>query len=313
MLVKRGERIAIIKETAGRLAEGSVTDCNLALEQFELPTHWIGDYDGDLYAYAVDQIQKSSDEQLLELRNALFLGGGPGAVESDGSRTWEAGAFRLFISHTHENCERASRLRNRLRAWGVDGFVAHQDIKPTDEWEKEIEIALRTCHALCALITPEFVESKWCDQEIGFAVARNVLVVPLKLGANPHGFIGKYQAITVPEGATSSSVSIFVFDALALNPLSAKEMAPAIVHRYANSKSFASVVDTFVLLESIPASGWTEAMIDQAARAASENSQVRNARLPDGRLVKDAVDAILKDIRGDVQPFALASDDDIPF
>lgn len=101
------------------------------------------------------------------------------------------GTFRLFISHTHQHRERAARLRNHLRTWGVHCFVAHDDIKPTDEWEHEIQIALGTCHALCALMTSDFVESKWCDQEIGCAVARAILVVPLKLGADPHGFIGK--------------------------------------------------------------------------------------------------------------------------
>jgi hypothetical protein len=310
--VKPGERITIIKEAAGRLAAGSVADCDLTLKQLGLPTHWIGDYDDDLYAYVVDQIQQGSDEQLAELHNHLVLGGGSATTEPDGRRTWGAGAFRLFISHTHQHRERAGKLRNHLRAWDVDGFVAHDDIKPTDEWENEIQIALRTCHALCALVTPDFVQSKWCDQEIGFAVARKIVVVPLKLGADPHGFIGKYQAITVPQGAIPSSVATFVFDALATNPLSAKEMAPAIVHRYANSKSFKSTGEAFLLLESIPASAWTEAMIEQAERAASENTQVKNAGLPDGRKAPAAVEAILKDVRGDSPPLVSPSDDDIP-
>jgi hypothetical protein len=311
--VTASERITIIQEAASRLAEGSLVDCDLVLKQLRLPTGRISAYGNDLYRYAVGQIEEGSDEQLSELHTHLFLGDGPAATEPDGSRTWAAGAFRLFISHTHDHCERAGKLRDHLRAWDVDGFVAHEDIKPTDEWENEIQIALGTCYALCALMTPDFVQSKWCDQEIGFAVARRILVVPLKLGADPHGFIGKYQAITVPHGATPASVATLVFDALATNPLTANKMAPAIVHRYANSKSFNGTEQAFVLLESIPTSAWTEAMIEQAERAASENTQVKNACLPDGRKAPAAVEAILKDVRGDSPPLVSPSDDDIPF
>jgi hypothetical protein len=70
----------MIKEAAARLAEGSITDCDLTLDQFELPTHWIGNYESDLYAYAVAQISKGSDEQLLELHSHLFPGDGSAAV-----------------------------------------------------------------------------------------------------------------------------------------------------------------------------------------------------------------------------------------
>jgi hypothetical protein len=42
------------------------------------------------------------------------------------------------------------------------------------------------------MLTPDFSGSQWCDQEVGFALAQRKLVVPLKFGADPHGFIGKY-------------------------------------------------------------------------------------------------------------------------
>jgi hypothetical protein len=309
--LERGERIEMIKQAARRLAEQSLTDRDLTLSHFDLPTAWINDYDND-YAYAVAQVSRGDDNQILDLHNYLFSDGGGTTAEVNGSRTWGAGAFRLFISHTHDHRGRASKLRDHLRVWDVDGFVAHQDIAPTREWENEIQVALRTCHAMCALITPDFVGSSWCDQEVGFAVGRGILVLPVKLGADPHGFIGKYQAITVPESAMPSRVSTLVFDALAINPLTSNAMAPAIVHRYANSRSFESTREAFTLLQTIPESGWTEAMIEQAERAAKENSQVEHANLPDGRPVPAATEELLKNVRGETSPPPMA-DDDIPF
>ncbi len=87
-----------------------------------------------------------------------------------------------------------------MEQWGVDTFVAHDDIEPTREWQDAIEAALRTCDALCALMTSDFIESKWCDQEVGFAIARRKLVVAVKLGTDPYGFIAKYQAVISGEG-----------------------------------------------------------------------------------------------------------------
>jgi hypothetical protein len=79
---------------------------------------------------------------------------------------------------------------------GVSAFVAHEDIEPSLEWQKEIESALQTADVLCALITPEFHASRWTDQEVGFALGRNTPIVAVRLGADPYGFIGKIQAVS---------------------------------------------------------------------------------------------------------------------
>ena len=47
-----------------------------------------------------------------------------------------------------------------------------------------------------ALLTKEFHESDWTDQEVGYALGRGVPVVPVKRGRDPYGFIGKFQALS---------------------------------------------------------------------------------------------------------------------
>ena len=49
---------------------------------------------------------------------------------------------------------------------------------------------------LGALLTDELHNSKWTDQEVGFAFGRNVPIVPVKLKEYPYGFMGKYQALS---------------------------------------------------------------------------------------------------------------------
>lgn len=107
---------------------------------------------------------------------------------------WKPGLFRLFISHLTENKESASNLKKCLLMYGIDGFVAHEDIQPSKEWQLELEKALFTMDALCAIVVPKFIESQWCDQEVGIALGQRKLVISINKGRNPYGFFGKYQA-----------------------------------------------------------------------------------------------------------------------
>ena len=79
------------------------------------------------------------------------------------------------------------RLKTCLSAYAMDGFVAHQDIHPTLEWQVEIERALRNMDAFIAIHTKGFSGSIWTQQEIGFAVARDVKIISLKMGEDPTG------------------------------------------------------------------------------------------------------------------------------
>ena len=46
-----------------------------------------------------------------------------------------------------------------------------------------------------ALMTADFHDSDWTDQEIGYALARGIPVVPVRLERDPYGFLGKFQAL----------------------------------------------------------------------------------------------------------------------
>lgn len=68
-----------------------------------------------------------------------------------------------------------------------------------------------------AILMPGFQESRWCDQEVGFAVGRDVLVIPLRKGLDPYGFIGKYQGIQA-QNKTIGDVAEAIFRTLIKSP-----------------------------------------------------------------------------------------------
>lgn len=129
---------------------------------------------------------------------------------------WKPGLFRLFISHLSVNKQSASNLKQCIHYYGIDCFVAHEDITPSKEWEIEIEKALFTMDALCAIVAPDFINSQWCDQEVGIALGQKKLVISIDKGAVPYGFFGKYQALK-SKNRNANEIAIDVWKALLVN------------------------------------------------------------------------------------------------
>lgn len=73
-------------------------------------------------------------------------------------------------------------------------LLAHDDIEATKDWHEEIWKALRACDAFVGLVTEEFNDSAWCQQEVGAALALNKPRLLVRLGPkDPPGFAGRFQ------------------------------------------------------------------------------------------------------------------------
>lgn len=208
----------------------------------------------------------------------------PSAVDEAGP--WQDGALRVFISHTTANKELAGGISTWMARVGIECFVAHTDIEPTREWQDVIESGLRTCHVLVALLTDDFSGSRWCDQEVGFAVGRGILIVPVRMGVDPYGFIGKVQGLTLPGGVTPASrpmnLSSQIFDLLAKNPLTSARMTDPIVRRFAQSWSWDNSRSAWPYLTALPREAWTEERLELVREAARSNVDVTEGVLSDG-------------------------------
>jgi len=167
-----------------------------------------------------------------------------------------------------------SKLKDELDLRGVAGFVAHENIEPSLEWMDEIELGLRSMHALAALITPDFHASHWTDQEIGWALGRGILVLPVRLGVDPYGFAGKYQGISgsleQPPALASSLVG-----ALLANPQTHGEMRRSLVGSFAGATSFMMAQALKRLI--VDVTDFTAEEKATLQKACTENDQVAGA------------------------------------
>lgn len=207
-------------------------------------------------------------------RPARVTGATDGVTPEEVPSFWQPGFFRLFISHLAKSRVAAHQLKEALATFQIAAFVAHDDILPTREWQAEIESALRTMDALVALVEPDFVNSCWCDQEVGVAIGRGKLVVPLRAGADPHGFMGKYQGI--PASAVEPGLlAKQVFDALIAHTLSTERITEAMVERTIKSNSYAEAHRHVALLEKAPR--LTQLQITRLIEALTHNDQLSGA------------------------------------
>lgn len=155
---------------------------------------------------------------------------------SEPSSYWKVGYYKVFISHVSKYKNSASNLKMMLEPYGISAFVAHVDIKPSKEWEVEIEKALFSMNALCAILTPDFNKSNWCDQEVGYAMGRNVICIPIDKGQLPYGMFGKIQAIK-SEGKNAQQIAESVFNAIIENDKSRTEYTHTLMNLILNNKN----------------------------------------------------------------------------
>ncbi|VAW28797.1 hypothetical protein MNBD_BACTEROID06-1173 [hydrothermal vent metagenome] len=109
---------------------------------------------------------------------------------------WKENNLRLFLSHRDKHKSAAHTLAEALEPFGVSVFVAHDAIKPMKEWKKEILNGLMTMEVMLILLTDDFHESEWTNQEVGFALAKGIPIICVKVeNIDPLGFIGSMQAL----------------------------------------------------------------------------------------------------------------------
>ena len=129
-------------------------------------------------------------------------------------RIWNDGHVRVFLSHKSSVKEQTSQLKQSLARCGLAAFVAHEDIEPTQEWQREIERALFSMDALVALLTDDYHNSNWTDQEVGVAIGRGVPVIAVRLGTDPYGLMGKGQGLGGCNWSDTNAIAAKIFHLL---------------------------------------------------------------------------------------------------
>lgn len=268
--MKPGDRVQLIRQLAEHLFETEWTELDLTLRQFGLP--WEEQWSGQKQDYLLLMLERGDDQKLLDLHEHLF--GSRGAPSADQIPSyWEPGYFKLFVCHVVANKQFCSELKGELLDFGISSFVAHQDIEPTREWVDEIERALATCDALVAVLSEGFKESDWTDQELGICHGRRVLIVSVRQGVDPYGFISRYQALR--GGRAGGEVAADLYDVFIKHEKTAARAAEGLVATFERSINFATAKRRANRLRDVVS--WTPDLLRRIEGAVTSNKQVQDA------------------------------------
>lgn len=183
-------------------------------------------------------------------------------------------AVLAFLSYSHKDKRIAGKLKEVLSQYGFDVFLAHDDLSPSDEWQRTIIRRLRKCHVFLALLTKNFPESEWTDQEAGIAVVLGKVVIPLKFDINPYGFISKYQALKVTRKITPDSCWKIV-RTLANHRRLGDSVKQGVISLFGQSSSFEEATHNAKLLSEL--APFSEEQLNQVLRGGINNQNIHGS------------------------------------
>lgn len=191
-------------------------------------------------------------------------------------RIWGPEHVRVFLSHKSSVKKDTSRLKLSFARCGIAAFVAHEDIEPTEEWQREIERALFSMDALVALLSEDFHDSNWTDQEAGVAIGRGVPLIAVRLGLDPYGLMGKGQGLGGCIWRNTDGMAAEVFHLLNKRLPDKSRLFECALSAYTASDSFADsawkVEHLLAVFETL-----TPAQVKRVVDAYQTNSQNKNS------------------------------------
>jgi len=108
--------------------------------------------------------------------------------------------IRVFISYSHQNRSFAEKLVSVLKAY-ID-VIWDKDLIAGSGFHEQIKDSIASAHVFMPLITNESSERGWVHQEIGYAMALNIPILPVTTeNLDPGGMLQLLHAVKLDEKA----------------------------------------------------------------------------------------------------------------
>jgi len=88
--------------------------------------------------------------------------------------------FQVFLSYASEDLAFAEALAAALESEGLRTFLAPRGVSGGSDWRVRLRDELDHCNACIAVLTDAFRRSRWCDQEVGYAMGSGRPVIPVR-------------------------------------------------------------------------------------------------------------------------------------
>lgn len=195
--------------------------------------------------------------------------------------------LRVFISYSNKDNKVARDIKRAFDDYGINAFLAHEDIDVGQEWRDVILENLKKSNVFVAILSENFVKSEWTDQEVGFAICKDNLIVSVSLdGTKRYGFLEMFQALTKFESLDLTHPSVrreFVFEIIKISAI--KEdliddlkdiLVRSLANPYTYPITYRTAEDRLGLLYSLKP--FSKDQINEIVNQSIENNQIYKAR-----------------------------------
>ena len=86
----------------------------------------------------------------------------------------------VFLSYSHRDHKFAAKMAKSLIFFGIDLWMDER-LKPGVKFEAEIQQQLKNALVCIFLLSESFLESEYCQNEVGFAEGNNKKFFPIKI------------------------------------------------------------------------------------------------------------------------------------
>jgi len=110
----------------------------------------------------------------------------------------------VFISYSHIDKKVADELARRLSRARIQFFLDTESIAPGQKIDNVVYDALNHASHIVVVISPALAKSAWVPYELGYAMARDIIVLPYLVheSMDPPSFIANYKYLRGPESAS---------------------------------------------------------------------------------------------------------------
>jgi hypothetical protein len=168
--------------------------------------------------------------------------------------------FRVFLSYSRKNTDLVAKLEKILRKNGV-ATMRDKHFAYGVGFQEQIRRYIEFAHVFVPVITKKSSKRGWVQQEIGYAIAQNVPVLPVAIDWKPQQWLRNLHSVMLNKKRLDK-------DRKTLRALFSRELFRELVHRYRKHR-FA--VYACAMLQEDRA----EMMADYADEVASIQSLVR--------------------------------------
>lgn len=109
--------------------------------------------------------------------------------------------YRVFISYSRDDRELAEKLARHLESIGIKPLWDRR-LVGGEGFTEQIKSFIAHAHVFVSIVTEISIERGWVHQELGYAHALNIPVLPILVNRDPSGMVSMIQGVQVrPDGS----------------------------------------------------------------------------------------------------------------